>query len=478
MSRNTFGFGARLAVVLVIVGTACWVWLSNRTTSILEVANDEPHQELESIATAAKKVPVIEVKAADLQSTSTACRIVEGNGPSKGIAAVVAAKHGESDIFIMDEGGAFLANTVEYIPNNIQFGRRGDGSIVYGVADLRLNSKSRRESSTDEPLRVFHDSTTIYESQKVLDFGVANDGTSFFVIEPMAGGTAMLVLRNLETGIESHYDLASDWAPQSDELGFSATYSAANDSVMVLPSDPTSSEDRRFYSTQANEVRRVKPPGNMVTLGSAVSSSNAGYFATPGENGITRISKIRFDGESNHESPVVWRREIKLEKFYGSLDLSDDARWLLVGAWNTLVLDANSGATVFKWPIAGGPDKERERLQSVMPAQDAAEAEIGAVSNISITDGQLLMTRKIGMSAFKTCHLDADPKSCFEAAKRQVRIVVDVFDMATIDEGSSPNFRIDTTEMFGCVTDRSAIGTLALDDEAGVVYRKRNAIVN
>ena len=64
-----------------------------------------------------------------------------------------------------------------------------------------------RPPEAPEPVHIYWDGELVYENDKAWRFGVAPDGSSFYVIEPLAGEASRLVVRSLDAGEEHHYDL-------------------------------------------------------------------------------------------------------------------------------------------------------------------------------------------------------------------------------------------------------------------------------
>lgn len=411
-----------------------------------------------------------------LASREVPCHLFEGAGSAIGIAAVVLEQNADlARVAIIDEHGVRSVMELAHTPNRIEIGARENGNLVVGAGDLRLNSKVGRDANTPEPLSIAIGSDVVYKSEKVLDFGIASDGSSFFAIEPTAGETSRLVIRATDASAEFQYDLGTAFSSIGDELNRIVTYTPAGGSIMILPSNNASDEPRQFYSTNDGRVTRIVPPEGLSAVGSAFESEHAGYFAEPSGTDTFTILKVTYDDAPQPRSTIVWSRTIPLEHFYGNMSLSDDAQWLLVQAWTAHVLDTNSGRSVFTWPIAGNAEEERRRLSSV--TGDAAEDQenIGSVSDIRIQDGRLFMTRKYGLQAFKDCHLTSDPSECFRKAEQNVREVIDVFDMSSISIDAQPQYRLETERNFGCLRETYSTGSLVLRD-GKLTYERSNNI--
>jgi len=410
-----------------------------------------------------------------VEMSNVDCYIGQGLGDSSEMGVLLFGDDSNTSVHVLNSRGAIQGGQVLYNPNHVQLAKRDDESVVVIVGNIRRNAKIGRPSDSDEPVTVFHGNDVIYESDKVLDFGLKGDGSSFFVVEPTAGGSSRLVWRDIDNGTESQHDLDHDWAAPGDESGYIAEFGKTDDSLMILPTDNASLEPRRFLSGQDGNMTTISFPSSIKLVASVFESASVGYFVQPVGESIFEVSRRDFRENLVDSESTGWTRRISLQKFYGTVSLSDDAKWLVLSAWDTIVLDAQTGTTVFRWPIAGNKEEERERLASVIKSKEqngVDQQPIGAVMGVSIQGGRLLMTRKLGMEAFATCHNTADPQACIETAQSKVSEVVDVFEMESIEVDGSPDFRIPKGNRFGCETIGDSFGELR-SENGYVVFRQR-----
>ena len=127
-----------------------------------------------------------------------------------------------------------FGDALPFRPNHYRLAKHNDGSVIAGFADLRLNSLVRREEDTPEPIRIFRDGRVIYAADKVWNFGLAPDGSAFFVIEPDADRTSQLVIHNLAEGSEHQYDLGYKYTSSFDELPYGVQFSITGEQVMMV----------------------------------------------------------------------------------------------------------------------------------------------------------------------------------------------------------------------------------------------------
>ena len=366
---------------------------------------------------------------------------------------------------VVDDAGTLFTDALPFVPNHQRIGRRADGAVLVGFADLRLNSRTFRAANTPEPVLIYIDGQLAYGTDKAWDFDIAPDGSSFYVHEPIGGGASRLVIRNLNTREEAHFDLGFKYTPTNDyESGFGASYVA--DATEVVFSPTYASEPgrglHRFYSV-TGDVRELKvgqarepyaqadgaAPRIQIERSYAVlASSRRGYFAKRGKRTDGGYRLWQLAGRDFQYGPsdvhVRWTRELPLRGFGGHMSLSNDSRWLILGGWNFQVLDAATGDTVFEYPLAGDKASERLRLASVM-MPEATVASVGGVVNSRIVDGALVLTRRIGSIAPCTTGPAEDYDECVSGlrARGMYRSVLDVFHMDSIELDSQPDARFE-----------------------------------
>ena len=306
-----------------------------------------------------------------------------------------------------------------------------------------------RPEKTPEPVRIFRDDQLLYEADKVWNFGLAPDGSAFFVVEPTAGSTSRLVIRNLDMEAEHHHDLGYEYTPVFDELPFSVQFTSNSNEVMMAPSFMSGGKSHFFFPATGESPRKVSLEGGGYV---AFESMHRAYYAfSQGEDQPWLIQKKAFHWTAPHTGPKttdIWTREVDLEHFYGGMTLSDNAAWLILNAWVIKILDAQTGATVFAWPDARRYDEEQlARLSTVLPP-DATTADIGGVGSVEIIDGQLLLFRRLHNGPGRSAYY------------------FDVFDMAGIRPDSKPNFRVSVARNNRCLAGDFAFrGLQVVNDE-------------
>ena len=389
------------------------------------------------------------------------CRMSAGRGPASDTALVVLPVETaegtpkRSRFAVLDANGQVFGGVLPFRPNHWRLGKNVNGVVVAGFADLRLNSQEVRERGTPEPVHVYADGQLVFASERALDFGVAPDGSSFFLQEPLPGGVTRLVVYDLELGTEEHIELDARFSPAEGFFtGYRAAYADGGKEIVFS----TASEDEfgagthRFFPVRGGPPREIQVGEETDSAGAAtirledatstrLRSSREGYFALPtqrrlrrGGTGVWRIVRRAFDHESEKEpsageregpaprmeepsagaareraareglaprmgEPVteVWSRNVHLNSFHGMMSVSRNGAWLTLHAWNFQVLDAATGETVFAYPRVGNKEAELERLASVM-RPGATVADLGQVDGSTFRGDRLLLFRNIGSS--------------------------------------------------------------------------------
>ena len=279
------------------------------------------------------------------------CRMSAGRGPASDTALVVLPVETaegtpkRSRFAVLDANGQVFGGVLPFRPNHWRLGKNVNGVVVAGFADLRLNSGAFRDPGTAEPVHIYADGQLIFASERALDFGVAPDGSSFFLQEPSAGeregpaprreeplpgDVTRLVVYDLELGTEEHIELDDRFSPADGFFtGYRAAYADGGKEIVFS----TASEDEfgagthRFFPVRGGPPREIQVGEETDSAGAAtirledatstrLRSSREGYFALPtqrglrrGGTGVWRIVRRAFDHESEKEPSAGAARE-------------------------------------------------------------------------------------------------------------------------------------------------------------------------
>lgn len=393
------------------------------------------------------------------------CRLTAGYGAARNLGVIQIPRSEAMDFSVLSSSGARWGGSLPFHPTWTRIGKGIDGSIVVGFGELRGGGGEFRPPDSPEPVRIVRDNQTIFESEKVWDFDVAADGSSFIVHEPGPNGTSRLIVRNLTTDKEVRYDLGTRFTPvNAYESDYMLQYSIDFSEAEFTPAyaDAWGRGNHWFFPIHVGERRRI----NVNDVESALfATSKEGYFVKryreTKQKQARRLWKIyRTERDpTTDENRVIWQRTIELENFNGSMVLSRNGRWLGIRAWEYVVLSTQTGETQFHFRFVGDKKAQFERLRPVLP-DNSTVSEIGSVGHALFIDDYLLISRKRGNAA--ACSRDrvvpynrTTYRECLREQRRQnkYRNFYDVFDLNEVS--GSPIFRTEVFRDTECTTANS-----------------------
>ena len=296
-------------------------------------------------------VPTPEAVLADPQ-----CRMVVGQRTASDT-ALVYLPLGEGAWFaVVNSFGVVFDGTLPFVPERPVVGKRPDGTILAGF-------------SLEGEVQVVHDGSVIYEFDDVWSFDIADDGSSFFVVEPLAGDASRLVIHNLELREQHHFDLGTTITRTDRGLDYVLSYS---DDLAEVTATPDGGERRvnGFYPVVGGKHREVVVEG-LDTAGPRVvslfESSRVSYHAQNepdsgrGPSQRWTIFKVQWNfSRGSADGNVLWTHDL-LAIGPLSIHLSEDlAMVLLSGPVSSFVLRTTDGRRIFSYPprrmIARRPD--------------------------------------------------------------------------------------------------------------------------
>ena len=348
--------------------------------------------------------PVQEVRAADSEpaaSSMTAlsdegliddpdCRFRAGSGQASGTVLFVLQGLNEGRFLVRDKAATLFGDDLPFHPQLYAIGKRADGSVLAVLGDMRIHDRESQAPQLHGHARVYLDGQIIYEHEQLWNFGVASDGSSFYVVEPLAGETSRLVLRNLDSGEEHHFDLGRRMT-YFDNHGrpYGVYYSSSLSEVVFAPDQEMENSPRGtywFYANDGSGPRVVNilsvdlPAPSDHSLGNVdpgqvrdepilhggvlrahsdrvhfVSSELAYHLVDYSRdgNGMFGVRKSAYRGYGEDGGPQ--RRDIWSWKMRGShphgLVVSDNGSWVAAeDRYRVWALDANTGELVFAFP--------------------------------------------------------------------------------------------------------------------------------
>ncbi len=276
------------------------------------------------------------------------CRMVVGQRTASDTALVYLPLGDGAWFAVVNTFGIVFDATLPFVPERPEVGKRPDGTILvgFGLADK---------------VQVVHDGSVIYEFDEVWSFGIADDGSSFFVVEPLAGNASRLVVRNLELREEHHFDLGTSITPTNHSLDFGLDYSVDLAEVIVRPSRSRGGASR-FFPVVGGVPREVvvEPTQGMPTRDLSVfATSELSYHArNVGDKDRNRYSLLwrivkveREFGNGGERGREVWTRDLQFLRNL-SMQVSLDGAWLVLTdpVAGVEVLHTEDGETVLSYP--------------------------------------------------------------------------------------------------------------------------------
>lgn len=347
--------GGLLATWFVVVREpALSVPTANQGETDIPTTERVPEAESLEVQTAAPltgDTPTAEAVIADPQ-----CRMVVGQRTASDTALVYLPLGDGAWFAVVNTFGVVFDGTLPFVPKRPQVGKRPDGTILVGF-------------SLEDEVQIVHDGSVIYEFDDVWSFDIADDGSSFFVVEPLAGDASRLVIRNLELREEHHFDLGTAITRTNGSLYFGLAYSLDLAEVIIQPSRGRDGASR-FYPVVGGDPREVvveQRPGMPTKDLSIFATSELSYHAhnVGGEARnlyglLWRIVEVEREYSNGVErGREAWTRDLQFLP-YLSMQLSLDGAWLLLAdpVGGIEVLDTADGETVLSYP-----ERREHRLQ-------------------------------------------------------------------------------------------------------------------
>ena len=181
------------------------------------------------------------------------CHFTAGKGPASGAGLFIVPGENESRFLVRNQEGALFGDDLPFVPRVYAVGKRDDGVLAV-LGDMQLHDRDSQEPRLHGHARVYFNGQIIYENEELWGYGIAADGSSFFAIEPLAGETSRLVLRNLDAGEEHHFDLGRQMT-YFDNHGrpYGWYYTSSMSEVILAPPQQLNGTPRGIYWFYAND---------------------------------------------------------------------------------------------------------------------------------------------------------------------------------------------------------------------------------
>ena len=276
------------------------------------------------------------------------CRVVVGQRTASDTALVYLPLGGGAWFAVVNTFGVVFDGTLPFMPERPRVGKRSDGTVLAGF-------------SLGDEVQIIHDGSVIYQFDDVWSFGIADDGSSFFVVEPLAGNASRLVVHNLELREEHHFDLGTTITYTGRSMDFGMAYSVDLAEVIVQPSTGRGGASVFFPVVGGNprEVPVEHRPGTPFKDLSLFATSELSYHARnvtdePRDRysllwQIVKVEREFADGGEG--SREVWQRDLQFLPTL-TMQLSLDGAWLVLAdpVAGIEVLHTADGERVLSYP--------------------------------------------------------------------------------------------------------------------------------
>ncbi len=416
------------------------------------------------------------------------CGMTRGKGAAADLAVVTVAEPlGIMDILtpflerystrfsVLDQTGALHTGELPFIPYQRKLGKSPSGSVLAGFGGIALQPWLTPLPAEGEPLRIFAGDTMIYENKHVWLFDVANDGSSYFFIEPLGTDfSSRLVISNLEQGTEMHHDLGTMLSGPEGELAYLASYTAGGKEVHLWPvPSGVLKEDvgmHYFFKTEANSPPRpIAVPDRGLYDRAFFTSSEESFifYEAASDDEKLQIVKARFDWSSG-ASTAIWSKEGPAGVKAGSVSITPDGAWLLFGTGQASktkrglrdsdrmmhLLDAKTGETRFRFFTDSFSAKARQ-LANVLPPQPTQD-DVGLFNGAFFVGNNKLVLR----------HFPLEDGAAVETER-----FYDVFDLNSITVNAQPEYRVRGNEhIFNPCGSGGFPSTLGVTEDGRLVY--------
>lgn len=422
--------------------------------------------------------PVVGLRPADVLGNPD-CIMKSGAGPGRDLAVVHVPGEGGSRFAVVDGSGVVFEDALPFHSvRESALARRANGSVLagFGGADPPWSDSASWQAARPEfgprvdGVVVYEDGHVIYDHRAASRFGVADDGSSFYVIEPMAGDVARLLIRDLDSGTETHHELAN-LPPINDGHADIVRYSADRSEVVVQPFQtfhPGRQLEFSFFPTDGGEPRRLSTIYRGLGWTNFVSSNEEYLYGTASRDDLSTVTVKREYRHENGEIAEVderWSRDLSMGP------TSDDGAWLVgYGKGAVHVLDASTGESLFvhSGQTAANHTKHSTRIRDgrlvlgyvIADPDDIARclSKSRVVDTVEDwkSDGSYSRKTIVDSTRQETCLADLRKRGLYQT-------VQNVYDLRSLtDGGPITHYKIEYGEQPHCGSGDDPFGTLEL----------------
>lgn len=412
------------------------------------------------------------------------CTMRSGAGHGRDMAVVLVPAEDGLRFAVVDGSGIVFGDTLPFHSvRHSSLTRRPDGSVLVGFGGADPPSDDGRGWQVASPrfgprvdgVLVYQDGRAIYENRAASRFDVADDGSSFYAIESMAGDTSRLVIRNVDSGVASYHELAN-LPPVNDGNAEIVRYSVDQSEVVLQPFDfffPDRQLQFSFFPVNGGEPRQLSTSYRGLGRVEFVSSNEAILGVQHGEVTTARTEYRYEDGKVSVDE--LWSRDLRMGA------ASDDGAWLVgYGDVAAHVLDASTGESLFVHSRATSANHTQHTTsirdgRLVRGYVIADPDDLAHCRSKNRVTGKVLDWKPDGSTVERTIVDSAPQEACLADLRRRGlhRTVYDVYDLRTLTDGGTPkHYKIEYVEEPHCGSGDGLFGTLEVRNDT-LVYVPR-----
>ena len=400
------------------------------------------------------------------------CKLHFGAELAAEYAVLVVPSKAGSEFAVLNHEGIFHQDELPFEVDQVDIGLRSDGTPLLGLGDTRhlpqfdddsdliemMNDPENRFRDIHNPLRIYYGSDIVYETDGAWQFSVAKDGSSYAIHEPASGGASRLVVRNIDVGTESHFNLPPALSARSRfgrNPGYRLRYSG--DSSELIFDWGRGPPVKYFVGVNDGETRKQYFESNDRVFS---QSSEIAYIArvSPLERlrGLSRefpLTKRRYDHVSGSHVDE-WVRNLNLEGTFPHFLVSANGKWIAFsGKRKFIVIHESTGDVAIKldvWPFRKPNEQEMARNFVREPRPDARES-IGLAMYFA---GDHFVARRSYMH-YDSCNVIGESKlseydylDCISENQdeREPQVSLDIFDLSNLREDGLPSQTVHYTK--------------------------------
>lgn len=380
------------------------------------------------------------------------------------ISAISYDDAGLKRILVVGPKGVIESIEADFRPNRLDLGQSDNGDVLVAFGNTRLGSKIDRGLTAEQPVQIFRNGSLEYASNQALDFGVASDASAFFVVESIGENETRLITRSFSSGAEFHYSLTGKLSSEAIEGNYSIMIGNTNKTVALVPA-ADSGLPAIFFGMHSESEIELKPPERLSMVSAMYASESDVVYSIGSGDGRTTMVRMRVDTSSEpFTMEQVWSREIPNIVLGGQTRLSPDGKWVLVNAEKIELLNADTGDSLFEWPMGKEDAEYLLRLTTVDTLATEKAHDPGLVFGAKFVGGHLVIDRRFGTRSVLDCQSGPTQPECVRKARESIVKVQDAFRLDTISMSSSPDFRIADDGSRGACVGRDAIHKLVIVD--------------